>query len=184
MQKLTFVFVLLFSGLFLVACSGGDKKADPAPADEPEAIISVERFWQLNNLDENVPQADKLHCKYTVIETVEDAKKMTEAEIKTNGQCQWDNLKKKAGDPNTDVPSGNLEAMAKVIAGIEFPEDKDPKWDCAAMHVTTNKRDFWAYDCNLRDREKVRTDNAFAMPQDAAPSGSPEEAAFRLNSLF
>ena len=181
MLKFKLAALVVVSGFALAACGGSEKKDDAPPPAEAEMVKEVKRYWNLQTTDGGAPS---LYCYYTHVKRDEAGMakySFAETTMDGGGQCDWGALAGTAGEPGKDVPAENNKAMERVIEGVEFTEGaKGSKWDCAALEVTTNKRTFTAYDCNLADRANAPYKNALAKEA----SGSPEEAAFRLNDLL
>ncbi len=180
------LFVLVFAvGFVLAACGGPEKKVDTVEVPvEAEKIVSVERFWQLNNNDPGVAAEERLLCRYTVYTQEEGAMRRAHIEVKTSGRCDWPSLRHDVGEPNQPVPAQNAAALLAVVDGVELAVSGEPAWDCATMNVKTNQREFFLKDCNLRNRDQVRSEKGFADALGKDPSGSVEEAAFRFNQLL
>lgn len=181
MSKFMLSALLIVASFGLVACGGGEKKKDDAPMEEAEMIKEVKRYWNLQQPIDGTPQ---LYCWYTHVKRNDAGEAMfsqAEATMDQGGQCDWNALSNKAGEPAKALPAENNKAMERVVEGVEFTEGAaGSKYNCAALEVTTNKRTFTAYDCELKDRANAPYKNPLAKEA----SASPEEGAWRLNQLL
>ena len=185
MQKFNVALLILVAGAFLAACGGGEKKADPVPTDEAEVVQSAERFWQFNDTNPETPADQRLECRFASVTAVDGAFKIARADVKTSGACKWDELRTAA--ETTDFPAENAKGLLIVTAGVEFAEaDAKPKWDCATISMTTNKRTINVKDCTMgkEARDALNAQKGFSKALSGDASKNVEEATFRLNNLF
>lgn len=148
MKKIV-IALCAFAAIGAISCSK-DKKEAAAP-DAQESVQQIEAYWQLNDNHAADPST-ALHCRYVLIQNNGGMLVRKQADVKTSGQCAWNDIKGRAADAGAVSADIGAQITSIAMNNIDLAASAQPAWDCAAYNIKTQVRAVGVQDCTIGKR--------------------------------